>query len=60
MVQSAVGMNGENKSQYNRSPADQPPQNRLDTVMGDLRETIAQPRPDSPRKPWSTNSKVHA
>lgn len=60
VVQSALGMNGETKANSIDFAGEiSHLTNRLDTVMGELRETIAQPRPDSPEEAMEHNSKVH-
>jgi hypothetical protein len=61
VVQSALGMNGETQAKSIDFASEiSHLSGRLDRVMGELRETIAQPRPSSPEQAMEHNSKVHA
>ncbi|MCC5979112.1 MAG: hypothetical protein JJU21_13700 [Salinarimonas sp.] len=60
VVQSALGMNGETKANSIDFAGEiSHMTNRLDKVMGDLRDTISQPRPSSPEQAMEHNSRVH-
>lgn len=61
VVQSALGMNGETKAESIDFASEiSHLSTRLDRVMGELRDTISQPRPSSPERAMEHNSRVHA
>lgn len=61
VVQAALGMNGETKAETIDFASEiSHLSGRLDKVMGELRDTISQPRPSSPERAMEHNSRVHA